>query len=90
MGFAVYQIAAFIFTIMVDGDLDLLGLLKFIPWFKYISLMGLILLVLDVAWFWIDRRNNNRVKADLQNENTMLKAKLYDFKKEEKSSHTKI
>ena len=79
LAFAIYQLSAFIFTVLVDGHLDLLGLLRFIPWFKYISFIGVILLVADLAWFWLDRRTQMKKQLDLQKENTELKAKIFDF-----------
>lgn len=90
LGFALYQVGAFVFTIMVDGHLDLLGLLKYIPWFKYISFLGLIMFILDVSWYLIDRRSNNKKQADLEKENNVLKAKIYDFQEAAKATSTKV
>ncbi len=86
LAFSIYQGGAFIFTVMVDGHLDLLGLLKFIPWFKFISFIGFVLLIIDFAWYWLDRRANNKAKQDLVKENNILKAKIYDFQETEKAS----
>ncbi len=77
--FAVYQFSAFIFTVMVDGHLDLLGLLKFIPWFKYITFLGVALFLTDFVWFWIDRRATRKRELELIQENNVLKAKIYDL-----------
>jgi len=90
LGFAVYQIAAFIFTIMVDGHLDLLGLLKYIPWFKYLTFLGLILFIADVVYVLIDRRANRKQQQDLEKENNVLKAKIYDFQEAAKSTSSKV
>ena len=90
LGFAVYQVSAFVFTIMVDGHLDLLGLLKFIPWFKFISFLGLILFITDVVWFWLDKRANKKRQAELEKENNALKAKIYDFQEAAKTSSSKV
>lgn len=79
LAFVIYQVGAFIFTVMVDGHLDLLGLLKFIPWFKYISFTGVILLVIDLVWQWFDRRAVRRRHGELERENVELKAKVYDY-----------
>ena len=89
-GFVLYQIGAFIFTVMVDGHLDLLGLLRFIPWFKYISFLGVILIVVDVVWYFIDKRTNKRRQADLEKENNVLKAKIYDFQEAAKTTSSKV
>lgn len=77
--FAVYQFSAFIFTVMVDGHLDLLGLLKYIPWFKYISFLGVALILTDFGWFWIDHRATRKREQELIKENNVLKAKIYDL-----------
>lgn len=74
--FVVYQAGAFTFTYMVDGHMDLLGLLRYIPWFKYISFLGMILIIADVTWFVIDYRASHKQKKDLIAENEDLKAKL--------------
>ena len=85
LAFAAYQIISFVFTVMVDGHLDLLGLLKYIPLFKYISFLGLALFVVDFVWFWMDRQTNRRAQRDLETENTELKAKIYDFQEAAKT-----
>jgi len=77
--FVVYQAGAFTFTYLVDGHLDLLGLLKFIPWFKYIAFIGLIMIVLDITWFLVDRKVTRDENKMLKEENTNLKARIYDL-----------
>ncbi|MBL7850823.1 MAG: hypothetical protein JNN04_07975 [Cyclobacteriaceae bacterium] len=77
--FVFYQAGAFAFTYLVDGHLDLLGLLKFIPWFKWIAFLGLLMIVLDITWYFIDWRTNRQERQELKDENTNLKAKLYDL-----------
>ncbi len=84
--FAVYQIISFIFTILVDGHLDLLGLLKYIPAFKFIAAIGVILIIVDFAWFWMDYRTNRKKLEDQEKENNILKAKIYDYQEAEKKS----
>ncbi len=86
LAFVIYQISAFIFTVMVDGHLDLLGLLKFIPWFKYAAFLGLILLVVDLVWSFIDRRASIKKQNDLEKENIELKAKVYDYQEAARNS----
>jgi len=77
--FVVYQIGAFTFTYMVDGHLDLLGLLKYIPAFKYIAFLGILFIVVDVAWYFMDWKSNRQEKKELKDENTDLKARLFDL-----------
>ncbi len=84
--FAGYQIISFIFTVLVDGHLDLLGLLKYIPAFKYVAAIGVILIVIDFAWYWIDHRANRQKSESQEKENNILKAKIYDYQEAEKKS----
>ena len=88
LAFAVYQVTSFIFTILVDGHLDLLGLLKFIPWFKYITFLGVTFFAVDFVWFWLDRRAAKQRQAELEKENNVLKAKIYDFQEAAKAAGT--
>ncbi|MDZ4716383.1 MAG: hypothetical protein SH819_13040 [Cytophagales bacterium] len=78
--FVAYQAGAFMFTYMVDGHLDLLGLLKFIPWFKYISFLGMVLILVDIIWFIAEQRANKRERNTLKEANEELKAKLSQIK----------
>ena len=89
VAFAVYQILAYIFTILVDGYLDLLGLLKYIPTFKYFALLGMIFLVADFTMFWRQHKANKKHEEELQKENMELKSKLYDFQESAKESSAK-
>ncbi len=89
LALAVYQICAFIFTIMVDGHMDLLGLLKFIKWFKYIAFLGIVLFIIDFIWYLVDRRAAGEREEELEHENTVLKAKVYDFQESAKVAEVK-
>ncbi len=84
--FIVYQGGAFFFTYLVDGHLDLLGLLKYIPWFKYVSFLGLLLIILDIVWSFKEYKSNQKQKKELKDENTVLKAKLYDIQESGRKS----
>lgn len=87
--FVVYQAGAFTFTYLVDGHLDLLGLLKFIPWFKYIAFLGLIMIVVDITWYIIEWRSARQENRELKEENTTLKAKIYDLQESKKPESSK-
>ena len=88
LAFALYQVISFVFTILVDGHLDLLGLLKFIPWFKYITFLGVTFILIDFVWFWVDQRTEKQRLAELEKENNVLKAKIYDFQEASKAEGT--
>lgn len=74
--FALYQIAAFVFCVMVDGHLDLLALLRYIPLFKYVTLIGLVLMVLDIAWYRKEKLENELNYDALRRERDALRVKL--------------
>ena len=74
--FVMYQAGAFVFTYMVDGHLDLLGLLKFIPWFKYITSLGILLIIVDITLFVIENRAIDQHKKALIEENERLRVKI--------------
>lgn len=76
--FAAYQIGAFVFTIMVDGHLDLLGLLKYIPFFKYVTFLGMVLIGLDIFWSWKERKDHSDLTR-IREENEELRGKLRDI-----------
>ncbi len=84
--FIIYHAGAFTFTYLVDGHLDLLGLLRYIPWFKYIAFLGVLMIMLDVAWYFFDWRTNKQETKDLKDENTNLKARIYDLQESAKKS----
>ncbi len=82
LALATYQILSFVFTVMVDGRLDLLGLLKYIPYFKYVAAIGLALVIVDIIWFWREHADSTFHRDRLENQNTYLKAKLFDQQEE--------
>jgi len=78
--FAVFHLCAFVFTIMLDNDTSLLfSIVKYVPLFKYATLLGFILLVIDVIWSWIINRDLQKEKGALTHELNTLKAKLFDL-----------
>lgn len=80
--FAAYQLMAFIFTVVIDSTQStsfLLGLLKYIGWFKYITFIGFALIVTDFIWMWTDHRRFRKSEEAARHENNILKAKVYDM-----------
>ncbi len=88
LALASYQILSFVFTIMVDGRLDLLGLLKYIPYFKYLAAIGVVLVFVDIIWFWREHTDSTFHRDRLENQNTYLKAKLFDQQEENNKKET--
>lgn len=78
--FAAFHLCAFIFTIVIENNSSMLfSMVKYVPWFKYGTLLGLILVIVDVIWSWIINRDSQKEKAALNQELTTLKAKLFDL-----------
>jgi hypothetical protein len=73
-------VGAFIFTVVLDNNTDLLfRMVSWVPYFKWITLLGVILIIADVIWSWIINRDSQREKAALILELNTLKAKLFDL-----------
>jgi hypothetical protein len=86
--FGAYQLIAFIFTIIVDFSNStsfLFGLLKYIGWFKYLTFLGVALILVDFIWLRLDIRSQKKVEEDYRHENNVLKAKVYDLQEGAKS-----
>jgi len=78
--FALFHVGAFIFTVVLDNNTDLLfRMVSWVPYFKWITLLGVIFIIADVIWSWIINRDSQREKAVLIKELTTLKAKLFDL-----------
>lgn len=87
--FGVYQLAAFVFTLIVDSmqsnAIGLLSLIKYIGWFKYITFLGLVLVLIDFIWLWRDSSKQKKQDEAFRHENNVLKAKVYDMQEGLKS-----
>jgi cadmium resistance protein CadD (predicted permease) len=78
--FAAFHLGAFIFTIIIENNSAMLfSMVKYVPWFKYGTLLGLLMVITDVAWSWIINRDTKKEKAALTHELNTLKAKLFDI-----------
>lgn len=88
--FAAFHLGAFIFTIVIENNTTMLfSMVKYIPWFKYGTLLGLILVIADVIWSWIINKESQRERGALTHELNTLKAKLFDLQeaaKEQKAT----
>jgi len=86
--FGVYQLLSFIFSIVMDttnSTTFLFGLLKYIGWFKYITFLGVVLILVDFVWLWTDSRRQKKAEEESRHENNVLKAKVYDMQQGVKS-----
>ena len=80
--FAIYNISSFIFAIALPSIM--FDIVKYIPLFKYITLFGLALLIVDFAWAWKVNKDSEKEKAALEHELNVLKAKLFDLQEASK------
>ena len=77
---AIYHLAAVAFTIYMERNASFLfDLIGKITLFKYGTLLGLILLLLDFLFSWQASKNANAEINNLQKEVNALKAKAYDL-----------
>ncbi len=88
--FGAYQLAAFIFTLVIDTEdtSSLLSLYGYLGWFKYLSFIGVILIVTDFAWSWRYIIRARQEVEEFRHENNTLKAKIYDIQETKQPSST--
>jgi hypothetical protein len=85
--FALFHIGAFIFTIILENNSNLLfKMVGWVPSFKWITLLGLILLIVDVIWAMTAYKEAQKEKTALDHELQTLKAKLFDLQEAGKTS----
>ena len=61
----------------------LFSMVQYVPLFKYGTLLGLILVIIDVIWSWIINRDSQKEKSALTHELNTLKAKLFDMQEQQ-------
>jgi len=88
--FGVYQLGAFIFTVIIDTDNTsaLLSVYGYLSWFKYLSFVGVILIVIDFVWTWRQLSKARQEVEESRHENNTLKAKIYDFQETKQPTPT--
>src|SRR5690606_19973427 len=78
--FALFHIGAFVFTVKLGNDRAfLLSVYDWVSYFKWVTLLGLVLVVIDFIWTLISINEHGREKAALVHEVNALKAKLFDM-----------
>lgn len=81
--FALFHIGAFIFTVALGNDSGfLMSMFSWVPYFKWVTLLGVVMVAIDFIWTSIEVKNRNREKAALSHEVNTLKAKLFDMQEE--------
>jgi uncharacterized membrane protein len=85
--FGVYQLVAFIFTVVIDSNTSaLFSMAGYVSWFKYASFVGLMLVVVDFVWSWRQNSKAKREVEEFRHENNTLKAKIYDIQETRKEA----
>lgn len=79
--FGAFHLVSFIFTLLLEYSdaSSLLSLLKYISMFKYLTFLGLTLVVTEFVWTWQDQRKAQKLQDEMRLENNTLKAKVYDM-----------
>ncbi len=83
--FGVYNLAAFIFTLVMENSASFLfKLVGYVGAFKYITFLGLLMIIADFIWLYTDHRKFKKAEEAARHENNVLKAKVYDFQEASK------
>lgn len=79
--FGTYQLLAFVMSLVLEnsGLSFQLKVAAQMSVFKWITLIGLILILVDFVWLWNDLRRQKKLDEAYRHENNVLKAKVYDL-----------
>ena len=78
--FGAFHLLSFIFTIVMETSAQILfNLIEYIGWFKYITFLGLAMVVTDFVWSWLENKAAKKQEESSRLENNTLKAKVYDL-----------
>ena len=81
--FALFHLGAFVFTIALGNDTGfLMSMFKWVPYFKWVTLLGVVFVLVDFIWAWIANKDRDREKDALAHEVNTLKAKLFDMQED--------
>ena len=81
--FLLFHIGAFVFTIVLGNNSTfLMSMFSWVPYFKWVTLLGVVLVAIDFVWSWVAVKDNQQEKAALSHEVNTLKAKLFDMQEE--------
>ena len=81
--FALFHIGAFIFTVALSNDSAfLMSMFSWVPYFKWVTLLGVVFVLVDFIWAWIAAKDSSRETEALSHEVNTLKAKLFDLQEE--------
>jgi hypothetical protein len=78
--FGGFHLSLFILTIAMDASPSfLLDLVGYIPLFKYLAFLGVVMVTADFIWHWLETRAAKKKEDESRLENNTLKAKVYDM-----------
>ena len=81
--FALFHIGAFVFTVALGKDTGfLMSMFSWVPYFKWVTLLGVVFVLVDFIWAWIASKDRDREKEALSHEVNTLKAKLFDLQED--------
>ena len=81
--FALFHLGAFIFTIALgNSSAFLMSMFSWVPYFKWVTLLGLVLVLIDFVWALTAMKEITREKSALSHEVNTLKAKLFDLQEQ--------
>ena len=85
--FAAFHLASFIFTVIIDNNSNLLfKMVSWVPSFKWVTLLGVIMVIIDFMWARSVQKTNETEKDALTHELNTLKAKLFDLQEAAKNN----
>ena len=77
--FLAFHVAAFVFTVYLQNVSFLMKMAQHIGTFKFITFLGVVLIVTDIIWTWMASRGARKENTALKHELNTLKAKLFDM-----------
>lgn len=81
--FLTFHVVAFIFTFVLGNDSGfMMRMVRWVPYFKWITLTGLVFVLVDFIWAWVITKDHDRERAALKHEVNTLKAKMFDLQEE--------
>ena len=81
--FLLFHIGAFIFKLNLARDSGfLMSMFSWVPYFRWVTLLGIILVIIDFIWAWASAKQRQREREALAHEVNTLKAKLFDMQEE--------
>lgn len=87
--FGAYHLIILFFVIYIDSNKEDFGILSQlyskISLMKYGAVLGILLFVIDLIWWWLEGRTVKQEQETLRHENNTLKAKVYDLQQTPKA-----